>query len=420
MLFGQKTITHESAISIRNLLDTTNSCLKALNNLNIKTQEWDAVIIHLVVLKLDQESHRHWENYLSTITDELPKWSHLEQFLETRFRTLEMIDTNKQSTSFKLHNNQQRNANQVIKPKTFYSDVNVKRSSNEATCAMCNGPHFIYYCTQFKKEPVLERQNIVQSKRLCFNCLAPTHPVFKCQQNSTCRKCGKKHHTLLHFEKEDKQTYQNSRQTESTRDTEHKSSGGINSSSNETTVLANFSRGDVKTYNVLLATAAVKSNSSRNGSSYILRALLDQGSQASFVTEDTVQLLGLKRTNVNGRVSSLGDGHSMVIKYAVNIEVESRNDPGKNIRVYAYVLKSITSILPSREVHIPDWLELKNLPLADPGFASPGKIDVLLGAEVYGEILLNGMKRSPYGNLIAQNTIFGWILSGQVLGGRNV
>ncbi|CAK1579938.1 unnamed protein product [Parnassius mnemosyne] len=74
-LFGQKNIQHESANSIRHLLDTTTSCLKALNNLNIGTEQWDAVIIHLVVSKLDHESHRQWENYISTASDELPKWS---------------------------------------------------------------------------------------------------------------------------------------------------------------------------------------------------------------------------------------------------------------------------------------------------------------------------------------------------------
>ncbi|CAH2109066.1 unnamed protein product [Euphydryas editha] len=39
---------------------------------------------------------------------------------------------------------------------------------------------------------------------------------------------------------------------------------------------------------------------------------------------------------------------------------------------------------------------------------------MLLGADVYGEILQNGVKKSPHGNLLAQNTLFGWILSGKI------
>ncbi|CAH2090035.1 unnamed protein product [Euphydryas editha] len=404
-LFGQKLIQHESTNALKHLLDTTTSCLKALNNLNISTDQWDPVIIHLVVSKLDNESLRQWETYVSSASDELPKWSQLEQFIETRFRTLELLETGAQKSKNMI---QSKSSHQPVKAKSFHSALEVKKTSPEPTCAMCNGPHFVYYCVQFKKQPILKRQNIAQAKRLCFNCLAPTHSVNKCPQNTSCRKCAKKHHTLLHFEKEDKEAYHTLRQNEQNKG---ESEQRDRETTSETNVVANFSRGDIKTYNVLLATAVVKSKS-KNGC-YVIRALLDQGSQASFVSEHIVQLLGLKRTNVNGKVSCLGDGH-LNIKHAVNIEIESRYEPVGKVCVNAYVLKSLTSLLPSREVCIPDWLELKTLPLADPEFSSPGKVDMLLGADVYGEILQNGVKKSPHGNLLAQNTLFGWILSGKI------
>nr|XP_034827119.1 uncharacterized protein LOC117984607 [Maniola hyperantus] len=398
-LFGQKTVQNESASALKLLLDTTTSCLKALNNLNIKTDQWDAIILHLVVTKLDHESHRQWEQEVSKTSDELPTWSQLEAFLETRFRSLEMIDSKHTSTTKPT---QRKNIQQEVNTKAFHSAVEEKVSTTEQTCAMCDGSHFIYYCAEFKTLPVIERQKLVETKKLCFNCMAPTHPVIRCHQRTSCRRCGRKHHTLLHFEKEDKQAFDTARPTEKQAE---------QSTSDETTVVANFSRGELRTYHVLLATAIVKTAPTTG--SHALRALIDQGSQASFVSEDTVQLLGLKRTNVNGKVFSLGDGQ-LSIKHAVSIKVESRYEPGKNITVNAYVIKSLTSLLPSHEVHIPDWLELKNLSLADPGFASPGRVDVLLGADVYGEIMLSGIKKSPYGNLIAQNTIFGWIVSGKV------
>ncbi|XP_047540908.1 uncharacterized protein LOC125073870 [Vanessa atalanta] len=404
-LFGQKLILHESTNALKHLLDTTTSCLKALNNLNISTDQWDPVIIHLVVSKLDHESLRQWETYVSSTTDDLPKWSQLEQFIETRFRTLELLETGKQMSKTMI---QSRSSHQPVKTKSFHTALEVKNASPEATCAMCNGPHFVYHCAQFKKQPILKRQNIAQAKRLCFNCLAPTHSVYKCHQNTSCHKCGKKHHTLLHFEKEDKEAYYTLRQTEQNKGEPEQRERETTS---ETNVVANFSRGDIKTYNVLLATAVVKSKS-KNGC-FVIRALLDQGSQASFVSEHIVQLLGLKRTNVNGKVSCLGDGH-LNIKHAVNVEIESRYEPVGKVCVNAYVLKSLTSLLPSREVRIPDWLELKSLPLADPEFSSPGKVDILLGADVYGEILQNGVKKSPRGNLLAQNTLFGWVLSGKI------
>ncbi|XP_034828817.2 uncharacterized protein [Maniola hyperantus] len=56
-----------------------------------------------------------------------------------------------------------------------------------------------------------------------------------------------------------------------------------------------------------------------------------------------------------------------------------------------------------------------HLPLADPDYGKPQGIDVLLGAEIYGQILVDGLRRNPEGTLTAQNTLFGWILSGRVL-----
>lgn len=141
--------------------------------------------------------------------------------------------------------------------------------------------------------------------------------------------------------------------------------------------------------------------------------MLDKGSQASFISEDTVQLLGLKRTHVTGSVTGLGHSHRM-IKHAVTLEVESRQNAGKSIVVKAHVLKSLTSLLPSTEICIPHWLELRELPLADPKFATPSRVDMLLRANVFGDILLTRLKKSPFSNLIAQNTVFGWILSRKV------
>ncbi|XP_073965607.1 uncharacterized protein [Choristoneura fumiferana] len=67
------------------------------------------------------------------------------------------------------------------------------------------------------------------------------------------------------------------------------------------------------------------------------------------------------------------------------------------------------------KLKVSEWTDIENLPLADPTYATPGKIDILLGAEVYSEILIDGIVKQAQGSLIAQNTIFGWILSGRAL-----
>ncbi|XP_050665160.1 uncharacterized protein LOC126965567 [Leptidea sinapis] len=408
-LFTQKHITSESAYSIRCLLDGTTSCITSLNNLGIETKEWDAILVFLVVSKLDHESLRQWEITVSGVSsDTLTKWDELEVFLESRFRTLEMIDSSKQMSKTP-HNNAKR----IEKIKSFAVHDDAKKYQ----CIMCSGDHFLYQCKGFGQLAPQERQEYLQKKSLCFNCLAPTHSVKKCRYTTSCRRCGKRHHSLLHQEREIQQGFTNTTENNHTFTQSKQPNQGNSqpSSPNQrVNIVANFAREEtvVGLADVLLATAIVRA-SSDSGQFCVLRALIDQGSQASFVTEQTVQTLGLKRVSVSGCVSGIGDGR-LRIKHMVSFQIESRRDPSKSIQISAYVLKSLISRLPTNKISSPDWLDIENLSLADPGFKSPGRIDILLGAEVYGEVLLNDIIKHPKGHLLAQNTIFGWIISGKV------
>ncbi|XP_026732804.1 uncharacterized protein LOC113497449 [Trichoplusia ni] len=178
-----------------------------------------------------------------------------------------------------------------------------------------------------------------------------------------------------------------------------------------TPISTNFSSRGLEPSQVLLATVSVWAYN-EYGYKQQLRGLLDQGSQASFVSESVVQLLGLSRKHVSGSVSGIGGGSHTNVKHMVSLRVVSRHNPEVSIQVNAYVLRSVTSLLPSTELHSPDWLHLDKIPLADPGYATPSKIDILLGAEVYSEILLDGIVR--HNKILAQNTTLGWVLSGRV------
>ncbi|CAG9134415.1 unnamed protein product [Plutella xylostella] len=406
-LFTHRSINTESASLIKQLVDTFSTCLNALKNMEVQTDTWDLFIVYLVVSKLDTESMRQWEQHLSGSSIELPTWSELRDFLEARFRSLEMIDNNKITTQ------RTSQPKPIVKPKTFHTNMNRDVKTHDIKCAMCSGEHYIYNCKKFGEMPTNERQNFVQSNKLCFNCLAPSHSVLRCRQAACCRRCGWRHHSLLHFEREQNTEKPTESQTTST-------STGISSESssrgkplsNDTHIVTNFSSEQMKPNCVLLATANVIVES-KNGCKYMIRALLDQGSQASFVTEATVQLLNLKRESVSGWVSSLGDGQTR-IKHMVSLCVKSRHNPKASVRVEAYVLRSLTTLLPTTKLSTPDGLNFENLELADPGYATPGTIDILLGAEIYSDDLLDGVIKHPKGNLLAQNTILGWVLSGRV------
>lgn len=56
-------------------------------------------------------------------------------------------------------------------------------------------------------------------------------------------------------------------------------------------------------------------------------------------------------------------------------------------------------------------INLKNIPLADPHYAIPCRIDIRLAGNFYGKIIEKGLRRGNPRELIAQYMTLGWILS---------
>ena len=86
----------------------------------------------------------------------------------------------------------------------------------------------------------------------------------------------------------------------------------------------------------------------------------------------------------------------------------------KSLSVSAIVVPRFTCDLPIQPIHFDSqWTHLKDLKLADPEFGRPGRIDILLGIDVYTDVLLHGRRSGPPGSPIAFETMFGWVLAGR-------
>lgn len=388
-LFGQRTMNGESAQALKELLDNTSDCVHELKNLGIAVESWDLILIHIVSQKLDQETRKQWELHANQSSLDLPSLKMFNEFLECRFRALEFVEPTKNKA--KANNS----------PKVLHTTSNAN-----ITCPHCNENHKLYSCSQFAKENVAKRQEIVKALNLCYNCMGNNHFGKSCRVFTRCRICKGKHHSLLHGKSKSESTdHEEEKHPESTNSTDTTETINIRS---------HLSTGQRQT---LLATALVKAES-RDGSKLILRALLDQGSQASFISEAAVQLLRLKKIAVKSVISGLGDAKSsFTSKAIVKVTIQSLFDANFTLPVTAHVLNTVTSVLPDNKFILPKWAELGHVQLADPQYNTPNKIDILLGSEVYCAIIKEGLLRSPTGSTIAQNTCLGWVLSGQV-GGR--
>lgn len=161
----------------------------------------------------------------------------------------------------------------------------------------------------------------------------------------------------------------------------------------------------------MLATAWVFVSSS-TGRTTKVRALLDQGSQSSFVTDSIVQILRAQRTKIRAPVSGIGGTDAGIGRAIVNLTLKSCTGNNNTVQCSAIVFQKLTSYVHQQSQNLTSWRHLEGLEMADPDPSSGEAIQLILGADVYENILRKGLKRGPAMSPIAQQTIFGWILSG--------
>ena len=95
------------------------------------------------------------------------------------------------------------------------------------------------------------------------------------------------------------------------------------------------------------------------------------------------------------------------------LQISPAHCNGRSIELTAIVLQRVTCDLPISPVPFDlSWKHISDLPLADPTFGQPGRIDILLGVDIYIEILFHGRRIGPPGAPSAFETEFGWVLSG--------
>ena len=385
-LMDLPTIGKESASELRKLIDTMNTHLRALKSLGQPTDSWDTLLIHSLTAKLDRVAHQEWERSLTGT--EMPTMKEFTFFLEKRCQILQV-------TSINL-------ANKSITPTNLNGGRKkafaIARSSD--SCLICKGSHKIYACDTFKNLTVKERADRIKSIKLCYNCLNPGHTNSDCKW-SGCKKCGKKHNTLLHYESRDTSSRDNNQPTNSHSEAATSSFNGL----------------ACKAYNAIISPQSVLSTAvvnmkAQNGDIIQARVLLDSGAQSNFVTERFSQALQLLRKQINIPVETLNQVETRV-KYSVQIEMQSRCT-GYKESVEFLVLPSICNQLPNeyidkRSISVPN-----RKPLADPEFNKPKEIDALIGVGLFFQLLSVGQEKILESTALWQKTKLGWVLAGKI------
>ncbi|XP_060665744.1 uncharacterized protein LOC132798032 [Drosophila nasuta] len=287
----------------------------------------------------------------------------------------------------------------VSHPRSDSGSVSQHERSDGSTGLTQGGPVAKQVNSFESRMGINDRVNYIKQQKLCLNCFARGHILAECTSAHSCFTCKGRHHTLLHRV--------NPAPTVTT-----PIASPIQSTSTQSANVQSFVA--VNTQGVLLSTAVI--HVCHLGVRYTARALIDSGSEATFLSEKLFKRLRMPYTSVQARVSGLTQAVAAQPRKFCQFLIGSPVRPDLQIEASAYVLPQLAGNLPSCSV--PQTL-LENLPsiqLADPKFHESSQIDVLLGADILPSILLGGSHPNICGTLLGQETIFGWILTGPVSG----
>ncbi|GFQ92539.1 integrase catalytic domain-containing protein [Trichonephila clavata] len=165
---------------------------------------------------------------------------------------------------------------------------------------------------------------------------------------------------------------------------------------------------------VFLSTAIVGVWSALLKSYVCGRVILDSASQSHFMTLQFASKLGLEKKKINLAVSGLSE-NSTNIKWKINDAFISNNDSSYTSPLDFLIVPRITDFVPSiqHNLKIKRFNDINRSILADPSFDKPGKIDMIIGAELFYQILKDGRKVIS-DNVTLINSVFGFIVCGSI------
>ncbi|UYV74763.1 hypothetical protein LAZ67_12000846 [Cordylochernes scorpioides] len=388
-IFSLRAIKNPSAKCLHEFMDVCNEAIRNLETLELKRNQFvDVILVHFLQQKLSENLRLDWE---LSVDNTLPSYDKFIAFISRHARSM--------SCAVKECSKREETTGSRF-PKCQSYGMLIEKSD---TCILCKSKHHpLYMCNLFCKMPLKEKLNVVKGHKLCFNCLRKGHFSWNCRLNQRCKVCKGKHHTMIHYDKPS--TEGASAQVENTTPKEHESA--IN--------LTNTQQANCNDSHVLLATARIKIKNGL-GKLCTCRALLDSGSQVTMITKGCCERLGLVQRKSDRMIIGVGNTPVQHSSSTVSVTFCPLNN-SEEFSVEAVVTGVLTSEIPNFRLKDPNWPTLKNLKLADPEFYIQAPIDMILGADIYTELMLNGSISLGEGLPMAINTRLGWVLLGKLMG----
>lgn len=403
-----KQLPRESEKSLRFFVDHVTKNLRALANLGQPTDKWDVLIIFMLSSKLDTTTLTKWEEHRNDLSNEAPTLQQFFKFLIDRADVLEALSRNNRNDNNipKAPNNNNSNfksnssnnfRNNFNKPETSRTSATLANSSKfKLSCVICDNDHKIYDCNTFKSKGIEEKMNDVKNYKLCANCLIQGHTAENCRMRP-CH-CGARHNRLLHTPNK---AISNQVDLEEASNLDE-----------DQELFVNYSKENSN--QILLSTALIEVVNPLNKQKDKVRALLDCGSQMSFISKRLKNKIQLKSNPIDAlKVIGIGNSVSNTVTETCSLQINSLNE-NFSVTTSCLVLNELTGEIPKHPVNVGALNLPTNIVLADPKLNKLLPIDVLIGADLFWDILGNAQINLGPGKPKLRDSRLGWLISGPI------
>lgn len=229
-------VKHDDIKGLTTLINKASVAVRSLKDLRIPVEQWNAILVHFVEIRLDDRLKDRWESARSDrVTAEFSEIikcleNILRRLIQAEFNSVqrgpqendlrERIDRQRykeRRQGEQWHKEQQRTDRQrkehryhPYRNRSPAKEYNNRRKSpmaakedfrqkayRPAHCIICNKDHKVTQCEQYLAMKPHERSRQVMLNKLCRNCLHLGHVYRDCFTGS-CRACpGEKHHPTL-------------------------------------------------------------------------------------------------------------------------------------------------------------------------------------------------------------------------------
>ncbi|XP_055585104.1 uncharacterized protein LOC129737956 [Uranotaenia lowii] len=358
--------------------------------------------VFLLTSALDPSTRKVWEQSLKS--GELPKYRSTIAFLKSQCQVLERCESvcpipiPKSSTT-------KQTLPKVPNQRSYAATAAFDKPSIQ--CAFCDGPHRNFHCNKLSILPSAERMEKVRASGVCYNCLTKGHRSKDCPSTKNCQKCGKRHHTQLH---EDQQQQPKPMATPTTQ------IDAPSQAAQQPTVSSMPCNYTASPKTVLLLTAVVHVLDNDN-QPQTCRVLLDSGSQVNFITDQLANTLRLEKRKVEVPIGGINEIKT-VARHLIKVHLQSRCSDFRT-ELECLVIPKVTGPIPSTNIDITDWHFPHGIQLADPNFFKPDKIDLLVGAALFFNILKTGHLILDSCLSELRESHLGWLVTGTLTSKSN-